>query len=401
MNDELREKLSAHLDGALSEKDRKDVEERVARDEETRRELEALRAVSSAVKGLPKEELPTGFMARLDARRARQTEPARDWVLLPPAYRPVAAAMSMAVVALVVWDKAHPPVDLPTKNAWTASDDRVAVKTAAEVPTSMDVSGRVATANEPAAALGALGVDKKEAADKLSISPAGRRAAAPGKPIGILEEAPPPLGAAGGAGMATAQSAPAAAAPPNAETSFDKADGAPPSSFRARTEEERSAMNERLYKGFEEEKKRMGIAKIIEKDSADRPARDDSDSMELQSTPEAPSLHRAAAVRGAKAAKSKAKDGGAASVKAIALKSNDALQAAWAGAGLTGEPPAVNFPEQMAVFLAGQPGCGIVSIQNRKKFIVVLYKDSGFESPAARVQAVPLSAKPVVVKPAE
>ncbi|MDD5304945.1 MAG: hypothetical protein PHS14_17750, partial [Elusimicrobia bacterium] len=187
--------------------------------------------------------------------------------------------------------------------------------------------------------------------------------------------------------------------------------------FLARNEEERSAINERLYKGFEEEKKRMGIAQILEKDEEGQKLPSGGrELMALQATPEAARLDRGvAAARGAAKAKRQAAPVGPSStasgkgasspygsvVKAIPLKSAEALQAAWAAAGLAGEPPAVDFPGQMAIFLAGPQGCGIVDVQNRKKFIVVLYKDSGFDDASGRVRAVTLSPKPVVVKLAQ
>ena len=143
MNDDIRERLSAYIDGALSEQELRAVEMEIARSEETRLELEALRAVSSAVKGLPKAPLPAGFMARLDARRARVTsKPERSYFILPPSYRPLAFALSTAVVALVVWDKAHPPEDyLGPKVGWDGN--RTAVKSASQAPSSIDVSGRL------------------------------------------------------------------------------------------------------------------------------------------------------------------------------------------------------------------------------------------------------------------
>ncbi|OGR90503.1 MAG: hypothetical protein A2V88_09755 [Elusimicrobia bacterium RBG_16_66_12] len=105
MNDDLREKLSAYLDGALSEAERRDLESRLAASPDMRRELESLRAVSQAVKALPKSPLPAGYLARLQSRRARGGAERRDWVLLPPSYRPVAFALSSAVVAVAVWDQ--------------------------------------------------------------------------------------------------------------------------------------------------------------------------------------------------------------------------------------------------------------------------------------------------------
>lgn len=116
MNDDMREKLSAYLDGALSEADRRDLEPRLAASSDLRRELEALRAASQAVKSLPRSPLPAGFLARLQARRARRGAERRDWVLLPPAFRPVAFALSSAIVAVAVWDqfnRTEAPLQLP------------------------------------------------------------------------------------------------------------------------------------------------------------------------------------------------------------------------------------------------------------------------------------------------
>ena len=404
MNDELREKLSAYLDGALSEMDRKDVEERIARDEETRLELESLRAVSGAVKGLGREPLPGGFMARLQSRILREgTSPKRDWVILPPALRPVAAVMSMAVVAFVIWDKATAPIEQSiTGAAWDGTNDRAMVKSAAEAPTSMDVSGRVAALN--ASAPNEYAAKKEDSADKLQITPAGKRAAAPGKPLEVAEDDNRDQGYAGlkGAGMGGGAGAPAAPKPAaSAPASVFEGD-----SFQARSEEERSAINERLYQKLEDEKKSMGIVRIVEKDSDDQPARERADAMTLTASPEPSRLNRAGAARGmaSKQAKlgslAKAKDAAPVAVKAIALKSAEALAAAWGAAGLPGEPPAVDFPRQMALFLAGPRGCGITAVQNRKKLLVVLYKDSGMDD-ASRVRAVAASSKPAVVKLAE
>ena len=109
MNDETREQLSAYLDGALTETERRDLDARLAASAELRGALEDLRAVSRAVKDLPKEPLPAGFMARFQARRARGDEPRREWVFLPPQARPVVAALSFGVVALMIWDKVTAP----------------------------------------------------------------------------------------------------------------------------------------------------------------------------------------------------------------------------------------------------------------------------------------------------
>ncbi len=411
MNDAIRELLSAYLDGALDEDAKRDVEERLARSPELRAELESLKAVSDAVKGLPRAKLPAGFQARLQSRILREgSAPAREYFILPPAYRPVAFALSSAIVAMVVWDKARGPVS-PERTLWdgaeTVAMDRVAVKTAAEAPASIDLSSRLGSAGSPEAA-----ADKKEdVANTAGVSPAGRRAAAPGKPLEITEDAASlaAVRGAGGAGAAGGPAAPSAAVP-SSPAAVDAAEG----TFLARSEEERSAMNERLYQNFEQEKKRMGIAQIIEKDSEDE---DDAGyaafrrqiAAEAEAAPkrERKLYGTIGAVRGRDKIASKAKDAPSPEdapaaapppAKALALKSAESLAAAWGGAGLPGEPPAVKFPAEMAVFLACSTECGIVDVQERKRLLVVLYKETGYPDAAARVRAVPASAKPVVVK---
>lgn len=396
MNDKIRERLSAYLDGALTDQERRAVELEISRSEEMRLEFESLRAVSAAVKGLPKEKLPDGFMARLEARRAREgSTPERSYFILPPAYRPLAFALSTAVVALVIWDKTQTPPDVVAPRVgW--DNEVVAVKSAAEAPPSIDVSGQLsamdsrakAPGNEPAESTAPSA--KKEAGAKLdSLSTFGKHISAPGKPL--ERQATDPI-------LSDAQVAALDSLP-----SYD-ANGQP---YVARNEEERSAINERLYKGFEAEKKRMGIAKIVDKDSSeDRPlVSGGRELMTLQASPEAARVDEglsAGAARGAQPMRgTKAKRASAPIFKALTLKSADALLAAWAAAGLAGEPTTVNFPDDMAIFLAGPAGCGIVSIQNRKKFIVVLYREAGFDGASARVQSMPLSAKPVVIKLAQ
>jgi hypothetical protein len=361
------------------------------------------------VKGLKRQPLPGGFMARLQSRRARASEPTRDWVFLPPTYRPVAAAMSMAIVAFVVWDKARGPEEL-VRNVWNSEHDHVAIKTAAQLPSSLDVSGRLSAMGVAGGAGGvAEAVDEISAKKQRSliITAAGRRAAAPGKPLDVLEQDNRDQGDVGLKSITPGAASAPAAAPAREPASATPVEG---QSFQARSEEERSAINERLYKNFKEEKQRMGIASIIAKDSQsdDQYARERSDVMTLNAAPESFRLNRTGWIGTMRGAAKKAKlqesaraksEAPEAGVKALALKSNEALQAAWGAASLPGEPPAVDFPHQMALFLAGPRGCGIVSVEQRKKSILVLYKDSGLDD-ASRVRAVAISSKSVVVKPA-
>ena len=281
------------------------------------------------------------------------------------------------------------------------------MKSAAEAPPSIDVSGQLSAMDARGKGLGddsagnadeaneitAQSAKKEDSAKAGAASTFGKHISAPGKPLELQEsDASASAARAGGAGFA-ALSAPAASAPTSDKLEPSDGSGA----FIARNEEERSAINERLYKGFEEEKARMGIARIVDKDAEaqDLPS-GGREMMALQASPEAPSLDRGrsvAAVRGAKAKRQSAP-----LTKALTLKSAEALAAAWAAAGLSGEPPAVKFPDEMAVFLACPSGCGIVSVPNRKKIILVLYKDSGFDDASARVRAIPLSEKPVVIR---
>lgn len=408
MKDDTREKLSAYLDNALTDAERRAVELEISRSEEMRLELEALRAVSGAVKGLPREKLPAGFLARLEARRTREgAAPARDYFILPPAYRPLAFALSTAVVALVIWDVNQAPSDIIAPRAgWDGGS--VAVKTAAEAPPSFDVSGRLSelgaagagSSADAAAANELASAAKKEDADEGAPSTLGKHLNAPGKPLEFSEAGKALSGSAQASRGGSAFAPAAAPAPGSAAPALEPEPGEGGGAFVARSEEERSAINEKLYKGFEEEKKRMGIARIMDKDAeSDTLAGGGRDMMALQRSPEAPAVGRArpaAAVRGANA-----KRAAGPVVKALTLKTAEALQAAWAAAGLPGEPPAVKFPGEMAVFLACPSGCGIVSIQNRKTRVLVLYKDGGVDDPAARARAVPASEKPVVLKPAE
>ncbi len=302
MNDDIREKLSAYLDGALSDEQRRAVEVEISRSEETRLELEALRAVSESVKGLGKAKLPEGFMARLQARRACESAPPRG------SYRPLALAISTAVIALVVWDRTRPPRELlkPLPD-WDGGG--VALQSTA--PASIGAAGSLST------------TDAKEKAPE-------------------------------GGGVAPMR--------------LDESKMSKPSSgsvplLRAASEESRLNGRRRTLSAIRGSAARGTAAKFAAPAALAKPA--------------------------------------APAVNAVALKSASALQAAWTAAGLPGKPPFVDFSAQMAVFLAGPPGAGIVSVQDHNTSIVVLYKDSGFADAFARVRAVTPSQKPLTVKRAD
>lgn len=238
MNDDLREKLSAYLDGALSETARRDLEARLAASSDLRAELEGLRAVSKAVKGLPRSPLPQGFLARLEARRARGAAPRRDWVLLPPSYRPAAFALSSAVVATVVWEQFN-RTEAPPLLTYEA----VKVVPSSQAPISqLDLSAKVADAPEGGSGPEALNKISRANAALEGMGLAERkgdaqasRPAAPGEPLGFKEDALSPGKSAKGTTM---------------------------------TEEERSSRNEEIIAALEKKKRSLGIARVLQRDAS-------------------------------------------------------------------------------------------------------------------------------------
>src|SRR5262245_2987638 len=102
--DSFREKLIAYLDGELPAAEAREVEERLARDPEMRREAEAHRAVSSMLDAYADEPVPPGFSQRvLGEARASDARP-RLALLRGGASRraAVAAAIVLAVGAGVL-----------------------------------------------------------------------------------------------------------------------------------------------------------------------------------------------------------------------------------------------------------------------------------------------------------
>lgn len=360
MNDEMRERLAAYLDGALSPEDRATVEAQLARSEELRRELESLKALSATLKSLPREKLPPGFFARLEARRHRALKP-RTWVFLPPAARPLAFAMSTAVVALVVWDKTRAPESIHVPVGWQG--DRAAVVSEADAPTAQfDFAKQVTGA---AAGGSGLAANQTIAVAPAAPAPAAARKAAraPGAPLEVAE--------------------PAATA------------------FVARSEEERSAFNERQHEYLEKAKKEMGIAKVIQRADSE-----DDIALDVAEPPAARVSERrlggVAAVRGAassqrlgamSAGPSDDPDATRARAKVVALllTGPETLQAAWTASGAAGDPPAADFKTQ-AVAMLPEPGL-IVGIQDGKKARIIRWRPVGGE-PVLRFHIVPASDKP-------
>ena len=435
MNEELKRKLSEYVDGALPPDERAAVESALASDPEARRELESLKALSASLKALPREKLPQGFNVRLDLKRAAPAQ--RDYWVLPPQLRPVAGALSFAVVAMVVWDRTRPVVPPTYDGGGWVGDDAKVVREGEAPATQLELASEI----DAVAKREATGQDGEEALEKGSAGAAARRSRgrAPGAPL----EPGGALSAFSGAAAledkkadslakvaAPPAPAPAAEEPAPAAAPAGKGFGSKEAdSFSARTEEERSAMNERLYEGLEKQKKSMGIARVIERDeeyvqeeavaglrsqlarradannplrvpesagsaAAGRDARAKSKSGRALSRANVPVPAAPGAFGGGAAAKP------AAGVRALRLTSAESLETAWAAAGLPGAPPPMKFGSTHAVFLTGPEGCGIVSVRSGGDRVVVVYRDSGFDDPAARVRALPRSRLPLVLKPA-
>lgn len=364
MNDDMSENLSAYLDGALSEAERRDLESRLAASSDLRRELESLRAVSRAVKDLPRSPLPAGFLARLQARRARGGAERRDWVFLSPTYRPVAFALSSAVVAVVLWEQFDRPETLLPR-----SYDAVKVIREAEAPIAqVDLSGRITSAGAAGSNLDAMKKDSRANAALQGLGFAARDKAATarralGQPMEFSEEAPSPA------------AAPAALAA--------KAEGSAPMS-----EEERSRRNEEYMADLEKEKRAMGIAQVLPRRGSVAAARGASEAdafarggmQMMDAAPEPPGQALAsntpALVSGSRgAARKRAGFGGSpapesAETKQIVLGENldyssgipsddaglvftdgNSLASSWTLLGLPGNYPAVDYWSRRAVLL--------------------------------------------------
>lgn len=103
--EQLTERLSAYLDGELGERERRQVEATLSRDETARRVLHELRAVSAAVRGLPVESSPADIRERvlraLERRELLEPMPGEPSSLpLRPAWRFARLVASAAIVAL-------------------------------------------------------------------------------------------------------------------------------------------------------------------------------------------------------------------------------------------------------------------------------------------------------------
>ncbi|MBI3565160.1 MAG: zf-HC2 domain-containing protein [Elusimicrobia bacterium] len=410
MNDENQELLSAYLDGALPEAERKALEERLRASAELRRELDELRAVAQAVKELPKEPLPPGFLARFQARRARGEAPKADWVFLPPVARPVAFALSCAVVAFVLWDKATSPAD----EALMHPPGAASIVDSKSAPVSqLDFASRVSGGSGEGS--GGNAAETKA----LDIVGAASEPVRRGDTPPLLAENAPAAAPAPGAASAVRGAAMEAKKDerPARPAARARAAGSPlgfdggnavvaERGASAMTEEERSARNEQMFGYIESEKKKLGIAKVMDKSSG-------GGVMQALANPPAtpkiaaptPSLLKKAsqsmpAEIQAERAPAALGPGRLSPDAGLVFTDARSLASSWVLLGFPGEPPSVDFASGRLVLIKPS-ATKIVSVTPRPNSVDVAYRAlSPEEEPDAahdRVAPIPLEPRTVLI----
>lgn len=410
MNDETLELLSAYLDGALPAAERAALEARLVASPELRRELDELRAVAQAVKDLPKEPLPPGFLARFQARKAAGAAPKADWVFLPPAARPIAFALSSAVVALFIWNKTTVAPEEPLLHPPGAA----AVSDMKGSPVAqLDFAGRVSGEKSGAATSAAVAQNAMGVSGAVS-DPIHRDESTPS----IAENAPAAPSAASSIATAPSLAAPMmkpgsvrrarALGSPLADDGASGGGGAlAERGAAAMTEEERSAKNEQMFGYIESEKKKMGIAKVMPKASLD------TSRMFGGPAPVAPKIAAASPSLLKQASQSvPAMDALQAQAAASPLEgrlSPDAglvftdarsLASSWVLLGFPGEPPVVDFTTGRLVLLKPS-ATKILSVTPKPNSVDVVYRSLTPEEtadPAAdRVAPIPSEPRAVLI----
>jgi anti-sigma factor RsiW len=344
MNDQLRELLSAYLDGALSEPARREVEARLQNSEEMRRQLADLRAVAEAVRALPKQPAPQDLAARVLLRRSAGETPRRDWVFLPPSLRPAAFALSFGVVALFLWQNAvvREPMVLPAPPA-------PQLKSASNAPLSqVNVSG-------PAAGLPA-GADEQAASAALGL------AAAP--------SAGPSLIHARAKGRALDEAAVA-----DARDAAAVSDG-------AMSEQARSARNVEMFGDLERQKKAMGLSNVQALHAAPiLEAEPPPAAVVAQSKPHLMAAPHAASIPAPAPAPAEEEAGRPAPDAALVVADARSLASSWVLLGFPNQPPLVDFTSGRAVLM--KPSVSrILSVKTTNDAVIVVYRTLGPDEPS-------------------
>ncbi|HXT00599.1 MAG TPA: hypothetical protein VN915_07990 [Elusimicrobiota bacterium] len=410
MTDETREELSAYIDNALPENERRDLESRLAASAELRGALEDLRAVSRAVRDLPKEPLPPGFMVRFQARRARGDAPRADWVFLPPAARPVVGALSFGVIALMIWSRVQ-----PAQEQFLHPDEAARVAAPGNAPVSqLDlhgmISGTAGPASSDAKSLEIAGAAQapERPRDKDAVLEGGAGAAADEMKASAKISGVSAVRGANGRAAGAPIAAPAAPAAAAAE---------PQLTDRTRTtmsEEERSARNEQLFAQLEGQKKEMGMRVLPKGEEAGA----GTNFLGLREPPAAPAI-RAPVPSLLKAKKKSGALADTASVNSLAAKPAAAsaagrlapdaglvfgdagsLASSWVLLGLPGDPPSFDFSNGRVVvikpsstkILSVTPGADSVQVVFR-----TLEPDEASDPAKDRVAPLPSSPKTVLI----
>ena len=408
MNDETREQLSAYIDGALPDGERRELESRLAASAELRGALEDLRSVSRAVKDLPQEPLPAGFMTRFAGRRARGEAPRADWVFLPPQARPLVAALSVGVIALVIWNKVTvPPEEMPMHPAEAAKVYAPGSAPVAQLDLTRGmISGASGSVSSDAKSLEIAGAAAapERAADKMAVieSDGGlateMKAAANG--VAAVRGA---NARASGTPIAAQQAAPGAAEPQLTDRTR-----------LSMTEEERSARNEQMFAQLEGQKKEMGM-RVLPKgeDGVDENHRG---FLGLREPPAAPALSAprpsllksekkkgalaSAAADTALAPKPAAPSAAGRLAPDAALVFSDAgsLASSWVLLGLPGEPPSADFAGGRVVVIKPS-ATKILSVTPGPDAVTVVFRSlsEDEESDPAKDRVAPLPASPKTV----
>ena len=423
-----KENLSGYLDGAIADSERGRIEAHLKDCAQCRAELEALRAVSGMVKGLPQKPLPAGFLQRLENRRRQEARAEGEASLWAP--RSVAWAACAVTVIFVTYKTAHLYAPMP-------------------IPSAADLQGGSSTAAPPAPAVrksvppapawrkefrppGTSGTSATAGAE-LPIPQAPTALAGPVSTADLVSMAKAQKRAEGiaalrGAAGLSGGSAASLAAPSAPKGFGGMAIGEAPEAKSAYT-------NEALQKQLEAERARMGIQRIVTPnpvvrslraaarglapaaaqsfDNASVPAPVSGQTSMLLAQPQGagrgategalvPPEDFSGGASGSGLRARHKKDLGeplpAAEEAGRAVYSMEETTLLWREQGLAGSAPRVDFSKEMLVVVFGQSR--IESVTTAANRIVVSYRplDSA-PLPQQRWRVIPRSDLPVVFQP--
>lgn len=178
------EQLSAYIDGALGDEERRAIEERLARDDAARARLAELREVIAAVRSLPRASAPPGLARDIMDQVRRTPRPVRG-----PAFRSFLAGVGLAAAAVFVAFAIS--VVLPPLGRHKTPEDRTfALTESEEVPErstfgQMRAETKAGPESEVPSNLPQTGLAVHMVADEMSKAPP---AAAPTPEVGLARK---------------------------------------------------------------------------------------------------------------------------------------------------------------------------------------------------------------------